>query len=58
MHTTPDMVVQFLLKIVLTVWVALLVYNVISALFGIDRLRRWYVDLLRMLYAVSCVCTR
>jgi hypothetical protein len=43
----------YLIRLALTVWLCLLIYNVISALFGVDRLRRSYVDLLRKLYAVS-----
>ena len=34
-------------------WLGLLVYNIISALFGIGKLRRLYVELLRQLYRVS-----
>lgn len=37
----------------LAAWLSLLVYNVVSALFNINRCRRGYVRLLRMLYAVS-----
>lgn len=38
------------MSLTLTIWSCLLVYNVMSALFGIDKLRRVYVDLLRKLY--------
>lgn len=59
MHTIPlDMLSGFLIQLGLTVWVCLLVYNVISAMFGIDRLRRSYVDLLRKLYAVSYILSQ
>lgn len=46
----------FLIRLGLSIWGSLLVYNVISALFGIDRLRRSYVGILRMLYKVSQTC--
>ena len=53
MGISGNMVVDYLIRLAFTVWLLLLVYNFISALFGIDRLRRLYVDLLRELYAVS-----
>ena len=34
-------------------WLGLLVYNIVSALFGIGRMRIVYVGLLRLLYKVS-----
>lgn len=43
----------FLLRVGVTVWLSLLVYNVISAVFGINRMRRVYVKLLRVIYSVS-----
>ena len=43
----------FFLRLGLTIWATLIVYNVVSALFGFDTVRRSYVSLLRMLYKVS-----
>ena len=43
----------FFVRLGLSMWVTLLAYNV---MFGIDKLRRMYVDMLRMLYAVSMEC--
>ena len=35
-----------------TVWLALLVYSIFSAVFGFNKLRRVYLNLLQMLYQV------
>ena len=41
-----------LLMIAGTLWLSLLVYNFITALFGINTFRVKYIDLLRWLYRV------
>ena len=45
-------VLWFFLRLGFSMWAILVLYNVVSALFGFDRLRRSYVDMLRMLYKV------
>lgn len=35
-----------------TIWIAMLGYSIMSAIFGFNKLRRIYLDLLRMLYRV------
>lgn len=46
-----------LLMITGTLWVSLLVYNFITALFGINTFRGKYIDLLRWLYRVKITRT-
>ena len=42
-----------------SLWLSMLVYNVISALFGICRIRRVYVELLQTFYRVRLqVCAK
>lgn len=43
---------SFLLSCLLRFWLVLVVYSVVSAMFGWCKLRKLYVEVLRMLYRV------